>query len=248
MPLAQAQDDLYGRWNTEMQYFQWREYQDSGAPFLEESGFRLAMGFDEQNFTRRVLPGLVYRGSVKGFIGRVGYHGGTNGGTSASTSVNYAGGKLDGFLGNRYGYIDGRYGLDAGVGGSLDGWFRQLLDTTDSAGNPAQGYYEIYVVASAKAGIGLSFRNGDQRGYAQVGVKMPVVTRERVSLNGADLTPGRRPSLYARFELTNVFPAVRNGISLAASLETFRFAASNTVSGVQQPKSSMDVVSLSLAF
>ena len=233
-----------------VEYFNWEEYDESGARLLRERGPRIGIGVEGNNF-KRDLPGFVYRFSGMGYVGSVAYEGQViETKAPVNTSTDYLGLSLDAMGGQRYGYIIEPHRLDVMFGGGVDLWLRNLRNSHDSNGNAAQGYRETYLAWTLKTAVGVSHKVGDGYGYILGGVKLPIYVTEWPTLYNVALNPQGRPSLFFKWTIANALSYQKTGLAVSFFYDSWRFAQSPRVSSgkvyVWQPKSKMDVVGVEI--
>ncbi len=157
------------------EYYSWREYDDSGARLLEESGPRYFIGV---NGVRNVSPRWELGLDLRLYTGTVNYDGQTNSipPIPAQTKTDYYG--VNGEYRAVY-FVDAdetatsRWGLLLVAG--FDAWRR---DINDSA--VASGYTERYLIGYGR--LGLTFRQGTTW-QVDGGIKYPLSTYELASLH-----------------------------------------------------------------
>jgi len=103
-------------------------------------------------------------------------------GIPATTDVTYDGLNIDAQFGKRYGQ---HIGLDVFGGVGFDVWTRSINDGTTATGTLVNGYSEHYTILYGKGGWDFFQLFDGWRYMLQGGVKMPLITSERVK-------PGRR--------------------------------------------------------
>ena len=236
-PVARAELTVYGG----VEYFDWHE---STTPSVQETG-PLALGglIWLQDRERGFLFG--YRGEL--YAGSVDYDGADLfTGAPVQSTTQYLGILNEGQL--RYRIPAGRSEhVDVMVSLGADVWRRQL----------SADQMEDWAVFYARLGVELGPQAGKAGWIASLGLKYPFYTYENAHLTdiGFDQNPTLRPdgnvSGYASF-------GYRFGSrwSVVGFYDSYRFQQSNTVQvtsgsavyNVYQPKSSMDVVGVTVLF
>lgn len=220
------------------EYYQWKESIPQESDFLTESGARYALGLAYSNFTnlhRGVLieiDGKIYNGSVA-------YVGNAFDLTEAApelkpfrTSTRYFGNTLQLHTGYRFPFprgvmlraVDARFSLGS------DFWQRDIGSGFLADGSPVQGYQETYHVLYAKAGIGLLLQTGTHGHNIDMGIKLPLRTRETIDFSALGATVDLRPralvSYYASWLIYPILPG-SSAFSLSFYLEQTRFSKSD---------------------
>lgn len=220
--------------------FLWKEYRDSGAQILEESGPLLGLGLSgkwdvDQSMGARCLAEI--------FGGSVNYDGQTQGGTPAKTDTDYLGVKVEGDVGPKF-MVAGQASFEPFVGIGYKWWKRSIKSTAAATGGD-----EIWSSIYARLGgrVELPFSEKMQV-FAEAGMIMPVYNKNKVDLLDVTLEPGNAVSAFGEVGL--------KWLQLKASVfyEGMRFDKSDLVtkSGViiWQPESKADIygVKLGMAF
>lgn len=228
-----------------LENYTWKEYH-GGGKLLEESGLRhvLALGWDNMTHAGEgpllALEGRFYFGSVD-------YDGATMDGDPATSTTEYFGNRYDGLLGYRKELGD-FYG-DLLLGGGLEMWERDIQSTTvtTSTGDTvrASGYLEEYFILYSRFAVGLAHMTPQWRFHGRMGIKYPFYTNEYVE--GAQLSPGRLSSTFARITSVRVDESGRNRYAISLYYDSYRFSASKPVdvpwldNPAYQPESDQDI-------
>ena len=250
VPVVPATDSVYIGYED----FRWREVTNTGFEVVDEYGPRYYLGLQENNF-HGARQGLLYGLNAALWGGRVTYDGTTYDSvtmvyTPIQSTTDYYGGTASLSLGRRLAPFPLIPGLipDYQLGVEGQYWKRDLAGGFNDLGQFAAGYSEYFGVANLRLSLGLYHALGRIRGYLRAGIKYPIYINEYVDNVDATLTPGALPSLYADYEIRTVRLRNRNGLSLRAFYNSYRFTASNVVNGVHQPESTMESVGLRLEY
>lgn len=216
--------------------FRWREF-DGGSRLLEESGFRYSLGIGLES---PLSPDARTVFGIEGqlYFGTVDYDGQamnlqTGQRTPLTSETDYNGLKTEAWLAQHY-PEDGGGAFEVFGAAGVDTWRRKLKSTAT-----AIGYTEDWTVFYGAGGVGWR-----ATAYAlRVGIKLPLVVREEVSLFGLDLEPEGSPSLFMRFSVT-VHDGPQQSWSVGAYYDGYRFDESDPVSGFFQPESHQDALGL----
>lgn len=185
----------------------------------EESGLRAAVGIGWSNL---FIPseGSIFRANLTVYGGMPDYTCVLCGPGFTSTSK-YAGLKLEGMGGYRFGSI---VGMEVFSGVSADFWYHGIKESATIA-----AFDEYFGVASAKFGISFLQRFSKFGYFVRVGVKAPFVAWNHVDyLDGADVKPVPRLSGFA--ELNFTFGNIpRDRFVLSLYYDTYRFGQSKPV-------------------
>jgi len=236
--------------------FRWQEFDRTGTRLLTEQGVRNRLSFSHNN-EMRSSSGVLYRVSGSVYGGAVDYDGQTQPVDLttpkiethhyAAASVDYRGGV--GELAGGYRIVDFKWGraLDLLVGMGVDSWSRDIGDGTSSQGGTVFGYEEDYEIVFSRFSLGMEKKTAIWRSLWRAGILYPISTNEKIEGLPFKLKPGREPSAFFsyRFQLAD---SDDGDAALYAKFvyDSYRFSKSAVVSGFEQPKSSMDVVSLSI--
>jgi hypothetical protein len=223
-------------------HFTWEEF--VAVREVRESGLLLSLGYGG---ARQWGERYQFRPVVELFGGSMDYDGRTLTGVPADTTVNYYGLNLHGDAGP--GFLPRPNLLlrpFAGLG--LRAWLRDLQDGTSATGAPVSGYTEGWLSLDARLGLRTAVRLSSlSEGHVEAGVKLPWFTRTIVNLSEAEggtvrMEPGMRASLFAEIGLH------RGRLKASLFYDSLRFPASDVVSGIFQPRSTMDVYGLKLGW
>jgi len=228
-----------------LELFRWQEFDRAGTRLLTEQGPRVRLGFSHNN-EGRLTRGLLYRVDTALYGGVVDYDGQTqNLGHYAAASVDYTGGTAE--LTGGYRLMNFKWGrsLDLLAGLGLASWSRDIGNGTSSQGGRVIGYEEVFDIAFTRFSLGMEKRTHIWRSLWRAGAKYPVYTNETVSAFSLELKPGKKPSAFFsyRFQLID---DDAEGMYVNFVYDSYRFSKSDVVSGFEQPKSYMDVVSFSI--
>jgi len=229
---------LYGA----VESFAWKEFADSGARAVRESGplFGIGLAYSHE-FEDRITV------SPKGefFLGSVDYDGQTQAGEPVKSTVGYLGFTFDGDLSMKF-KVTQSFFLEPFGGLGLRWWIRDIKNGTTSSGTVASGYTEgwitLYGRFGARGGVDVTRQT---LLFFEAGVKLPFYNANTAYLSDAGLGPDvtLHPGLQASF-----FAEAGARISrVRASLfyDGLRFSRStDVVSGAYiywQPQSSMDI-------
>ncbi len=139
--------------------------------------------------------------------------------------------------------------LLAGVG--VDDWTREISSGVNSQGKTVSGLVEDYKVAFTRFSLGVENREMLWKSLWRMGIKYPVYTKETLDVPSVELNPGKEASVFLtyRFQLVNG-SNLDKGVFIYFMYDSYRFSKSAAVTSgaflVHQPRSSMDVVSLSI--
>ena len=178
--------------------FEWREFADSGARAVKESGPVFGIGLDySHEFEDRII--VSPKGEI--FFGNVDYDGQTQAGEPVTSRVGYFGFTFDGDLSMRF-KVTKRFFLEPFGCLGLRWWLRDIKDGTTSSGTVASGYTEawttLYGRLGAKGGIDVSKQT---QLFFEAGVKLPFYNANTAYLSNAGLGPDitLHPGLQASF-------------------------------------------------
>jgi len=229
------------------EYFQWKEYLKDGTELLSESGPRWGLGIREHNYGRR-LYGVVYEIDMRLYFGTVNYDGKSQDGSgnffNVNTKTDYKGGRLLVMGGQRLTHPS----LDMLAGMEVNSWIRSLIGATDSGGNYASGYHEMYRVLTARAALGTLQTFAGKPVYIQGGAKYPLDIFEYATVDTVRLTPKPALAFFGSVDIMKFWPSTLVKGSLKVFYEGYRFNASEVVNNYYQPESRMDTVGISLQF
>jgi hypothetical protein len=228
---AADEADVYGL----IESFTWREFKESGAQLLRESGplFGVGMSFrhvDESKLTVKL------RGEL--FGGKVDYVGQTWGGQPVSTNVNYFGLKGEGDLGRKF-MVAEKSSLEPFAGLGLRWWVRDI--------SGSGGYTEAWQTYYFRLGVrGDHDFAKESKWFAEAGVKLPIYNANKAYFSDIgpypDVTvkPGKKTSMFAE---TGVKV---NRLKVSVFYEGMRFSQSSAVDAgllgpVVQPESKSDI-------
>jgi len=234
-----------------IELFRWQEFNSNNTRLLTEQGPRARIRLSHNN-EARLSSGLIYRVDGSFYGGNVDYDGQSQpGGRFSAANVNYVGltGELS--IGYRLTNLSRGPSLDLLVGTGIDSWTRDIESGVDSQGNSVKGLVEDYKIVFTRFSLGVENRDEYWKTLWRVGVKYPVFTKETLDIPPVKLEPGKEPSLFFsyRFQLMN-WQGLDKGTFFSFTYDSFRFSKSPAVSTgavlVHQPKSSMDMLSLSI--
>jgi hypothetical protein len=237
--IASARADL-GIWFG-AESFRWREFDDSGARLLEESGPRFRVGADWSWAFGEPRLLLDVRGSI--YLGSVDYDGQacTLAGacTPFQTDTEYTGAEAGATVTRRFGEA---FGGEVFAGGGVDTWRRDVKGR-----GSVRGAIEDWYVFYAVAGGGIYRSGATSRFDARLGVKYPFYTEEFPDTYDVVLNPEGRPSLFARIS-ADFLDGGRPRWGLGAYYDRYRWDRSDREQDgsvlVWQPESHQDVFGL----
>jgi hypothetical protein len=223
--------------------FTWKEFDDSGARLVKESGplFGIGIAYSHE-FDDKLI--FAPRGEI--FFGSVDYDGQTQTGEPVTSTVGYFGFKLEGDLGRKF-KVTQSFSLEPFGGLGLRWWLRDIHDGTTATGGTAYGYTEGWTTFYGRLGIrgdvDLSSRT---QMFAEAGLKLPLYNENTAYLSdaglGSDVTlyPGKSLSSFAEVGMQI------NRFKASLFYDGMRFSKSAVVDigggiGVFQPKSSADI-------
>lgn len=228
------------------EFFEWKEFNDSGSRLLKESGPRYGVGF---LFFHEFESGLTVKPRVEVIGGKVTYDGQTQAGTPVKSKTEYINFKLETDLGYKFGR-SGKASLEPFAGLGLRVWNRDIQDGTAADGTHAYGYNEEWTTLYLRGGLRGDVPVGEKsKLFGEVGVKYPLYNENTAYLSdvgGDDVTlhPGKRPSLFAEAGMKI------NHLKVSAYYDSMRFSKSDVVtsgfSGYYQPKSQADMFGVRL--
>ncbi len=235
-----------------LELFRWQEFDNSDIRLLTEQGPRARIKFSHNN-EARLTDGILYSVSGSLYGGDVEYDGQSQpGGHFSAADVDYAG--VSGELRGGYrlaNFFRGGRSLDLLVGAGIDSWTREIGSGVNSQGNPVQGLVEDYKIAFTRFALGMENRAVLWKSLWRLGIKYPVFTKETLDVPSVDLDPGKEASVFFtyRFQLVNG-SNLDEGTFIYFMYDSYRFSKSPAVTSgaflVHQPRSSMDIVSLSI--
>jgi len=257
-------DELVDAGMTEVsvgiELFRWQEFDSAGTRLLTEQGPRAYFRFSHNNESR-LTDGIVYSVSGSLYGGDVEYDGQSqstipntpkeNTGYFSAANVDYAGVSGEVWGGYRLAnFMKGRsIDLLAGVG--IDSWTREIGSGINSQGATVQGVVEDYKVAYTRFGLGAENRDPIWRSLWRAGIKYPFFTKETLDILSVGLEPQGEASAFFmyRFQLSDN-GKLNSGTFVYFVYDSYRFSKSPIVASgnllVYQPRSNMDVVSLSI--
>jgi len=187
---AASEADIY----LKTESFTWKEYDDRGSQLLKESGLISGIGSSVRS---DIADSLVLRAKGELFGGTVNYDGQTQTGTPAETDTDYVGLKIEGNLGWKF-MVAEKSSLEPFAGLGYRWWQRDIRDTLYAA-----GYEETWWSFYARLGIhGNHIFSGQLKAFAEAGVKIPAINKNKVDLNVVGLStvtvePGNKASVFA---------------------------------------------------
>jgi len=231
--------------------FRWQEFGSDDARLLTEQGPRVSFRFSRNNDVRP-SNGYLYNISGSLYGGDVEYDGQSQpGGHFSPSDVDYAGMSAEFLGGYRLKVPIKAHALDLLAGIGVDSWSREISNGVNSQGVRVRGLDEDYRIIFTRLGVGFEYRQVFWKSLWRAGVKYPVSTKETLDLPAVKLDPGKEPSIFFsyRFQLIND-GNLDKGTFFSFIYDSYRFSKSPVVSTgllfVHQPKSRMDVVSLSI--
>jgi hypothetical protein len=227
-----------------LESFRWREFLN-GSRLLKETGPRVRATFEWSRDVGHDPLFVEARGSLYG--GNIHYDGQTQVGTPFQTDANYFGLQGEGLVGNRFG---ANRNVELFGGGGIDSWRRDIKGRDNVI-----GAIEDWTVFYLSFGTGYYISQASVRYRVRAGGKYPIYTTNMPDIEDVTLEPKGKLSLFARLTadfLDNDRP--RWGVGLY--YDTYRFAASNTVTVVTQtsrvtifqPESRQEVIGIYGAF
>ncbi len=229
-----------------VELFRWQEFNRAGTRLLTEQGPRARLSFSHNN-EARLTSGLLYRMDASVYGGVVDYDGQTQSlGYFSATRVGYLGAATE--LTGGYRLVNFKWGrsLDLLAGVGLDRWSRDIRDGTSSQGGRVTGYEEIFDIAFTRFSLGMEKKADIWRSLWRAGIKYPVYTNETIDAFSLELKPSKRPSLFFSYRFQLIGSAGGKGTYVKFLYDSYRFAKSDVVSGFEQPKSEVDVMSFSM--
>ncbi len=219
----------------------WKEFTTTRD--IKESGIMVSLGYrGEKELDNRFL----YRPQVEIFGGSADYQGKTRAGEAAETTVRYYGISAKGDAAVRFQPVPGVSIMPfAGLGGRV--WLRDFQDSTSVSGMPVSGYTEGWVTVHGRLGLRAVAATTAAEIFFEGGVKLPWFNRTIIDLSEGEggtvrLEPGTRASLFAEIGVTT------NRFTGSLFYDSLRFSASDVISGVFQPKSTMDLYGLKIGW
>jgi hypothetical protein len=235
---AAGEFTLYGA----VESFAWKEFDDSGARVVKESGplFGIGLAYSHE-FEDRIT--VTPKGEI--FFGSVDYDGQTQTGVPVMSTVGYFGFTFDGDLSMKFN-VTQRFSLEPFGGLGLRWWIRDIEDGTTSTGAVASGYTEGWTTLYGRLGVRGGIDVSQQTVmFFEAGVKLPFFNENTAYLSdaglGPDVTmhPGRQASFFAEAG-TKI-----SRVKASLFYDSMRFSKSaGVVSGAYvywQPKSTADV-------
>lgn len=233
VPVALAQaEEAQGTtaYFVEIESYKWQEFFPKNVGIVEESGPRGAIGMAWSNL-RTPSGGPVYRAHGKIYGGKVDYDGETlrTTPTPVSTEASYMGLQAEGVGGYRFG---GKVGFELVSGIGVDMWMRDIKENSASA-TPV-GYNTLFIVPSAKLGIGM-FTRFESFGMAlRAGPKMPLFVLERAYLyDNVDFRPIPHPSWFGTAEFS-FGGRGKDRFTLSFYYDSYRFGSSEPANLTQE--------------
>lgn len=235
-----------GEFSGGVEYFRWREFDDSSAQLLEETGPRVFFGVDVREPLGRGSVTFLEAGG-RAYIGVVDYDGQacnilTGTCVPMTSDTWYAGVRAEAALRRS---LPAASGFEVFAGAGVDTWSREI-DSTATASGGAEAWTALFVTAGAgyRATTGPRF---------DMGLKYPFYALNDTDI-GATLNPRGRVSAFARFS-TALGSAPHARWRLGAYYDSYRFAESDpeivaSVFGLLQtwqPRSEQDVIGLEAA-
>ncbi|MBB5021144.1 hypothetical protein [Desulfurispira natronophila] len=265
--LATADDSqLRLRAKAGFEHFTWEE-QHEGQRVVKESGVRWVAGLSWDNLNTAKEGWLL---SLDGefYFGSPDYSGLTQvqdpelikfDDLEASSTTSYFGNRYEAQLGYRRPAENIHIDVLGGLG--LDMWTRDIKTATVTANDgdtaKASAPKEQFLVLYTRAGAGLGWQMGNFQHRLQAGIKYPIYIDEYVDALGAQLSPGKKASPFARWEVTPLAVVQGEaGWGLSLYYDTYRFETSAPVYmqvgdeqlAYRQPQSDQDQLGLLLHY
>jgi len=224
-----------------LQQFTWQEYSDNGARLLKESGMLYGISTGEREVKKNF--GMRSRSTV--FFGKVDYDGQNQAGTPVTSGTSYLGveGNIDLVAVMP---VDDTFKIRgfAGLGGAI--WWRDIKDSRDITGQPAQGYSEYWLNALGRLGFGADARLADNAVlFADFGMKIPFYTQNRIMMLGSvTVRPKGKSTPFAEIGCN------WGNITMCLNYDTSKFDKSNSVGQYQiyQPRSEENNLNFSIGW
>ncbi|MBI1195693.1 MAG: hypothetical protein GC138_07600 [Gammaproteobacteria bacterium] len=218
-----------------LEQYLWQEFDpNSGQRLLSEHGPRAVLnGLVE--FDTAIRP-LLVRVLGKAYSGVVNYDGQVQDtGNYVSSDTDYRGGQAEFQMGWAKPTASFK-SLELYLGAGVEGWARNIADSTDSLGFAVGGFREDYRVYYGRIGLGFEEQGEFLDASFHVGALRPYTINEKVVSSGAELTlhPDGRWSPFADYRLS-----LRHNF-IEFFYEGWRFDRSPTKNLVFQPKSEKD--------
>ncbi|HUI67743.1 MAG TPA: hypothetical protein VL087_06005 [Nitrospirota bacterium] len=229
--------------------FTWKEFDDSGARVVKESGPLFGIGIA---YSHEFEDQLTFTPKGEIFFGSVDYDGQTQTGEPLTTTVGYFGLTLDGDIGRKF-KVSQSFSLEPFGGLGLRWWLRDIKNGTTSTGAISQGYMEGWTTLYGRLGVrgGIDVSKQTMM-FFEGGVKLPFYNENTAywsNIGGQDLTfhPGKQSSPFAEIGMKV------NRVKASLFYDSMRFTKSNVITDVittseaviihqyWQPKSTADI-------
>jgi len=218
-----------------IEQYLWQEFgATSGQRLLSEHGPRAVLT-GQVEFDTAIRP-ILLRINGKAYSGVVNYDGQVQStGDFVSSDTDYRGGQAEFQMGLAKPTATFK-SLEFYVGVGVEGWARNIADSTDSLGFSVGGFRENYTVYYGRVGLGLEEQGEFLNSSLQVGALRPYSVNEKVVTSGAEVTlhPDGRWSPYVNYRL-----GLRKNF-IEFFYEGWRFDQSPVKNLVYQPKSEKD--------
>jgi hypothetical protein len=222
--------------------FTWKEFNDSGARLLKESGPIYGVGLSVKSDDIYKLLTLKAKGEL--FGGSVDYDGQTQAGTPVKTDTDYLGFKIETDGGWKF-ILKEKSSLEPFAGLGFRWWIRDLKSTSS-----AIGYEEKWWSFYARLGIhGDHIFSNQLKAFVNAGVKLPIHNENKadlrvIGLSTVTLEPGKEASVFAELGLKWKM------LKASVFYEDMRFSKSDIVrigsAQVWQPESKADIFGLNV--
>lgn len=239
-----------------LELFRWQEFDSGGNRLLTEQGPRVNMRYSRNNESR-ISSGMLYNINGSLYGGDVEYDGQTQyiadlknkdlNDIFISSNTDYAGVTGEVNIGYRTRPLAGVGELDLLGGIGIDSWTRTISDGVDARNQRVDGLVEDYKIGFARLAIGKNKQHNFWKGLWRIGVKYPFFTKETLDVPSLELDPGKLISGFFiyRFQLMQN-GSMNKGVFVSFIYDGYRFSKSPVVKRFRQPKSNMDIISLSI--
>jgi len=241
-----------------VELFRWQEFDNNDIRLLTEQGPRVRFNLAHNN-EARITSGFLYSVGGSLYGGDVAYDGQTqnidpnnnapkiNFGYFSAANVDYSGVSGELRMGYRFKNIFWNRSFDLLAGLGAESWTREIGSGVSSQGQTVRGLVEDYKIAYTRFALGVEKRKTIWRSLWRLGVKYPVFTKETLDSPSLELKPGKEVSAFFsyRFQLVDN-GRLDQGTFVYFVYDGYRFSRSPVVSGFAQPRSNMDVVTLSI--
>ncbi len=240
--LADGEFDVYGT----IESFTWKEFDDSGGEFLEESGPIFGAGITAKG----LIQPLTIKGRAELFSGSVDYDGQTQAGMSVTSDTEYLGGKVEADLGWLI-VIDETFALEpfAGIGYR---WWERDIKSTGTAIGYIENWWSSYVRLGLRSESEISTQS---KLFAEVGAKIAIKNENEVDLTEIGLPlitvePANATAFFAEIGLRGepfVISLFYEGLRFKKS-DMVIVSAGPAILGFTQPESEADIFGLNAGF